>query len=369
MDMNKRGLVVVVIIGVLIILMPFISAFSFSDFWSNFFGKITGNAIVDSSGNEIIEGPKQVATKIWSACSEADSGNYEKFGFLAAQFKMGWASSMFIISDMCLSNEVLQEFYCDGKKPMFVKVKCANGCENNVCISETTLNENNLMQDCISNCDLDQCNLISDENKKKTALEQYSVSCDNSLCNDENCARKLALDSSEEISFGLNSCSGKILASQSLSDPSQCLEFCKQSNDATCCELSYQSFSYVYESCIAKRGFLLSSEPFVLANGTIKESHRAIILDNALTNSNSFPTPFEVKSQCGKSGYITLGKWNVKGEEECSKLCEQTAKTVCCELYNFNLGVYTKENCFAVTSGIEKLSYNTNTKAREFVKK
>ena len=47
--MQKRGLVIALVLGVLFISLSFASAFSFSDFFKEFYGKITGKVIDNSA--------------------------------------------------------------------------------------------------------------------------------------------------------------------------------------------------------------------------------------------------------------------------------------------------------------------------------
>ena len=119
--MNKKYLIGIVSLIFLTLLIGTVSAGWFSDF----FGKVTGQASASRTAQKVV-------TK--ATCSDTDNGqDYSKAGKIFGNYTNG---SSFLYSDNCPSEHALNEMYCKKNVSIISTVTCPTGtkCEQGACI-------------------------------------------------------------------------------------------------------------------------------------------------------------------------------------------------------------------------------------------
>lgn len=332
--------------GVLLIIF-FIFFLSFNLISSNLF-KITGLTIEDKQD--------EINSKKWVWCEEKEEGVFARYN-RRGLFK--WFNGK-RFENFC-EEDVLVKYSCDEFEPSISKKICPYGCKEGKCLFLDVIDDLEVLS-CAINCDIKSCDNIKDNKKRNNALEQYTINCDDSMCDKEECARKLALlpqatysvpsekETEEDIFEREKECSGSvILKNSSIKTQEECLNFCKSINESTCCQFnSDEGF------CYSRKGYT-AQYPY-----TNQESMALTLYNN---NYSKFPTPFEKKYACAGNEYSHLGEWNVKSEEECSELCEKTENAVCCEYHS---NYENRENCFVTNTQIIKISSNLNKNYRDY---
>lgn len=109
---KKRIFIILLFISILIVL-PFVSAFSIKGFFINLGKFLTGRAVFEY-------------------CTDTDYGIvYYTFGYVNSTYYQ-------YQPDICLTSNLLLEMYCSGTNPANTTFNCPNGCLNGACNNLTT---------------------------------------------------------------------------------------------------------------------------------------------------------------------------------------------------------------------------------------
>ncbi|MDO8528951.1 MAG: hypothetical protein Q7S06_03615, partial [Nanoarchaeota archaeon] len=268
-----------------------------------------------------------------------------KVGFVRIPFPVQY-------NDYCEGVNNLRKYSCSDKIPMYQDITCASGCKKGACVSASEANDDLLMQDCVVNCDVNKCNSLSDSKKKKASIEQYILSCDNNLCLEENCARKLALfnpSKSSRPALGdktitfkeKNACSGNLISqSSSLSNIQECFNFCYNLAEATCCRISADG------KCLAFDGGLFDSSSGITIN------------DGMAVDIELAATGFEIQKACSRE--VVAQELSAHTPQECLNFCQKTSGATCCQFSSDNGYCYARKG-FVISY------YNKNVEAVSLV--
>jgi len=217
---------------------------------------------------------------------------------------------------------------------------CEGGCVNRKC-SKTLQKpvDNKLMEECVINCDIDKCNQISDMNRKETALEQYTLSCNNDLCGKENCARKLVFMYVPEKRTNkvftdkfLNTymCDkGENLQIIKGKTQEECRNVCESYEGVpgdSCCEY-LKAYDVKGKEILSLSQCIISNALFLEKNTLYGNSKYSAILANNI-NKDIFLGDFEIKKYCSGTTIVQEGLNNT---DECRRLCQVTSGATCCD--------------------------------------